>query len=238
MGTLSKTQGWFEKTAASADCSESDFLVLKADNITTADEFYFRFADQPKFEDWLKEVVFMKAAFLDEGGRATVFPRPVNDYPGGVQEWIRSSDVAGLRRLYVMSKELVRMDLARMASAKEGEEAVKMSEVVVADMEARLASEGHVGPTNDSERPGLLCLAKAQSVMVSYTYMPWEDYTSRLEEDVARKSGTKAKGLIFEQGQGGGIMLKNVGEEIRLSQVNDLVKFRRSWQFEAIATLC
>jgi len=179
----SKASTVFEQHAAKYDCAESDYLLLRREGIVCADDLYFRVNSSQELEDFMREKVFPWSAYL-ENDQIVTFNR--DSAEGDWQEWRRSADAAGLRRLWTISKDLAKKDLEDQPD--EGDKP-KVNKQVLADLENKAVERGMDAPVSDAERPSTYCLSKVMAITSNCSHLEWEVYSTLEEEEQAKRLG-------------------------------------------------
>jgi len=96
-----------------------------------------------------------------------------------------SDDVASLRKLWYLSKELCKAELEKLASGEDASR-VKVGLPSFVAMESAAIGRGMPKPSSDAERPSLFALTRLARNLVgpgaSFEYVPWESYLTLEEE--------------------------------------------------------
>jgi hypothetical protein len=195
MTTLSQANipAAFRKSAVQFRVSESDFLLMSNMGIYSHEAFALRVHSKDALEEYLRDVVCPSAAYNDPTRGLITFNRtPAIPW----QEFKRSEDAAALRKLWLLSKELCKGELEKLASGEDSSKTrITLTSAVAMEQEA--VSRGMVAPVSDSERPSLFTLAKMVKSFVgpgaTYEFVPWEMFLSQEEQDRLERSGTMPK---------------------------------------------
>jgi len=223
----SKASVAFEQSAARLECSESDYLLLKGAGITCMDQFYFQIHTPQELEDFTHEEIFPYAAYLDNG-QIQVFARPAED--GDWAAWRRSSDAAGIRRLWTVSKDTSKKELEK----KDEEEAPKVTRLVLMDLESKAVNRGMDAPVSDVDRPSTYCMGKVMGIPTHCTYLDWETYSTLDDEESAIRAGKKPTKTSLEV-SGQTLKLTQQGSDFSTSKVEDLVRMQEVLKIRSVA---
>ena len=110
----------FLKSAVQFGVAESDFLLLADLGVNTHEAFALRIHSREALEEFLRDVICPGAAYKDPVRGLQTFNRTP---PVAWQNFKMSEDSASLRKLWMLSKELCKGELERLAA---GEEASKV----------------------------------------------------------------------------------------------------------------
>ena len=103
----------FRKSALEGGVAESDFLFLQSLGIVTHEAFAMRVHSSDALEGFLRDHVCPSAAYQDPDQGLLVFNRT----PGiPWREFQLSEDCASLRKLWLLSKEMSKAEVEKMAS--------------------------------------------------------------------------------------------------------------------------
>ena len=183
----------FRKSALEGGVAESDFLFLGSLGIVTHEAFAMRVHSSDALEGFLRDHVCPSAAYQDPDQGLLVFNRtPAVAW----REFQLSEDCASLRKLWLLSKEMCKAEVEKMASGESsGKAKLRMGAHVA--MEEAAIGKGMPNPTSDSERPALYTLnqlAKSfQGPGASFEYLAWETYLTMEEEDRLGRAGVMPK---------------------------------------------
>ena len=226
----------FAKAAAKFGVSESDYLVLTSMGIATHESFYLRVHSQDDLEDFLKEVVTLKAGYDYGGDRGVVIFERTPRVPW--QEFKRSEDAGALRKLWSLGRELAKNELEKLAEGGDSSK-VKVGVAASVAMESAAVERGMPRPTSDSERPSHFALTKVARSLVgpgsSFEYIPWEVFLTLDEERRMERAGTlpKQRGEVV-LGKDDKLAVKDGKENaIPGDPVNDMEVLRRRLDIRA-----
>lgn len=106
----------FQRSAAQFGVAESDYLVLTSLGIHSYESFALRVHSKESLEEFLKDTICPQAGYRDPVQGLIVFNRtPAVAW----QEFKMSDDVASLRKLWYLSKELCKAELEKLASGED-----------------------------------------------------------------------------------------------------------------------
>ena len=229
----------FRKSAVQFGVAESDFLFLSHLGISTYEQFALRIPSNETFEDFMKDDVCPSAAYQDPDRGLIIFDRqPQVKW----RDFRLTEDAASLRKLWMLSREMCRAEVEKLASGDDGNRVrVKLGSHVA--MEEAAQVKGMPRPTSDAERPALRCLnLVAKSFLgpsASFEHLSWESYLTLEEEGRLVRAGLmpKTKGEL--------ILTKDSKEKVSLSErdkedplvepVSDLETMRRRLEIRARA---
>eukprot|EP00435_Cladocopium_sp_Y103_P009771 s2693_g2.t1 len=183
----------FRKSAVQFGVAESDFLLMNNMGIYTHEGLALRVHSKEALEEYLQEVICPSAAYADPVRGLITFNRTP---PVPWQEFKRSEDVASIRKLWLLSKELCKSELESLASGESsGKSKVTLTAAVTMEQDA--VSRGMPAPVSDSERPSLYTLSKMVKSFVgpgaAYEYLSWETFLSQEEQDRMERTGVMPK---------------------------------------------
>ena len=183
-----RSQLAFTRAATDFDVSESDFIVLTEDGVTTFEKMAYRLPTSTDVEDYLKSKVRVTSGYRYPDGRTVVFPTPAplpwNTYKSG-------DDPGCFRKLWNLSLQVAKKELESLASPEE-QTGRKVSLTMSQEMETRAVGEGMPAPLSDKERPSLLALTKvnqAYGPSGTFIYLTWETFLDREQEGRLRRAG-------------------------------------------------
>ena len=202
----------FRKSAVQFGVAESDFLFLSHLGISTYEQFALRIPSNETFEDFMKDDVCPSAAYQDPDRGLIIFDRqPQVKW----RDFRLTEDAASLRKLWMLSREMCRAEVEKLASGDDGNRVrVKLGSHVA--MEEAAQVKGMPRPTSDAERPALHCLnLVAKSFLgpsASFEHLSWESYLTLEEEGRLVRAGLmpKTKGEL--------ILTKDSKEKVSLSE--------------------
>ena len=168
--------------------AESDFFILESRGIVTYEGFSLRVPSKGDLEEFLRTTIVPSSGYKGGDGVLTVFPRvPQEDW----NEYKTSEDAASLRKLWLVSHEISKSEVERLATGDESARGKIHIQAAIA-MENEAIKRGMPAPGSDVERPSLYCLARAAKTLVgpgaSYEYVAWECFISMEEEAVLARA--------------------------------------------------
>lgn len=188
----------FSALAQRVQVRVQEMNVLMSEGIDTADEFYFRLQSPEALEKYLKDVMFLSIGKVGEDGVVTLEARIA---PADVDEFLRSSVVSAVRKLWHAAKELSIQDLKNLSDQAIGISDTKPKQVNITllnDLRARARSRG-ITDNSDRIRVGNLCLTKVlnnyQPLNGAFVYLELEEFTSAEEETFLLSMGVKPKNM-------------------------------------------
>ena len=154
----------------------------------TYESFALKILTRESLEEYLRRSICPRAAY-DGTGTLQVFARePQVDW----DDYKMSDDVAAIRKLWFLSKEVCKSEVDRLASSEEGARS-KVSLGAATAMEMAAIGRGMPVPVSDVERPSLHCLGRVAKSLVgpaaTYEHVPWEAYISLDKEDRLSRAG-------------------------------------------------
>ena len=183
----------FRKSAAQNGVAESDYLYMAHMGIVTHEAFALRVHSKDALEDFLRDHICPSAAYSDASNGLQVFARqPMVPW----REFKLSEDCASIRKLWLVSKEMCRFDLEKLASGEDGgRPKLKLASHVA--MEERAITKGMPQPSSDAERPALYAInhmvKNYQGPGAAYEYLSWEVFLTLEEEGRFSRAGTMPK---------------------------------------------
>ena len=178
----------FRSSAIQFGVAESDFLVMGSTGVYTYESFALKIATKEDLEGYLRRSI-CPAAGYDGTGQLQVFTRaPAIPW----DEFKMSDDVAAIRKLWFLSKEVCKAEVDKLASSEDGAR-TKVSIGSATAMEEAALARGMPRPSSDSERPSLHCLGRAARALIgpaaSHEYVPWEAFINLELEDRMGRAG-------------------------------------------------
>ena len=231
-----KSETAFGRAAVAFDVHESDYYVLLGSRINTLETLAFRFPEASDFESFLRKVMRVTAAYLDENGQVQTYSRPK------VFQWedYRQEDDAGcLRQLWTLASKASHKAMERLAG-DDPETKAKVTLTRSQELEDRAIDEGMPAPTSDKERPSLHTLTKVQGTFGpggSYQHLSWESYLSMEVENQLRRAGKfpKDKKEVYVQGEKLGLSSKDEGEITNAVKITDVLTLQDAFELRARA---
>eukprot|EP00435_Cladocopium_sp_Y103_P038959 s2430_g10.t1 len=183
----------FRKSAVRFGVGESDFLLMANEGISSHEAFAMRVHSKEALEEYLQDVICPGAAFQDPNRGLVLFNRtpqvPWRDFK-------RSEDAAAIRKLWLLSKELCKGELEKLATGDDSSRP-KVTLTSAVAMEEDAVKRGMTPPVSDSERPSLYTLTRMAKSFVgpgaTYEYLSWEVFLSQEEQDRMERSGAMPK---------------------------------------------
>eukprot|EP00435_Cladocopium_sp_Y103_P051475 s448_g16.t1 len=224
----------FRKSAVQFGVSESDFLLMSNMGIYSHEGFALRVHSKEALEEYLQEVICPSSAFNDPRRGLVTFNRtPAVPW----QEFKRSEDAAALRKLWLLSKELCKGELEKLASGGEGGK-VKITLTSAVAMEQEAVAKDMPMPVTDAERPSLFTLSKMVKSFVgpgaTHEYLSWEVFLSQEEQDHMERSGAmpKAKNeLVLSKDRA--VLQEKDGKDPPIEPTSDMEVMRKRLELRA-----
>ena len=182
----------FRSSASQFGVTESDFLVMGSTGVYTYKSFALKIATKESLEEYLRQTV-CPAAASDGTGQLQVFHRqpavPWNEYK-------MSDDVAAVQKHWLLSREVCKAEVDRLASSEEGTKS-KVSIGSATAMEKAAVGRGMPRPSSDADRPSLHCLSRVARSMVgppaTHEYVQWEVFINLEYEDRLNRAGRSGR---------------------------------------------
>ena len=237
MTTQATLASSFTKAAVKFNVAESDYLVMKAQGITTFESLTYRLPKSESLEEFLQGTIAPNAGYKEDDDSITVFKRAPavtwRDFQAG-------EDAGALRKLWAYSKEVCKADLEAMAGGDSDRTRAKVNVTTSTAMEAAAIKKGMPQPVSDAERPSLFSLSKAQQALsspgASFEHLSWEMFISSEEEGRLIRQGKMPKGqpeLIL--GKGDKLSLKEQALSPPVEQIEGIDRLRRCLDLRARA---
>jgi len=234
----SKVPSVFVNIAQRLGMDESDFQVLLASNIDTADELFFRLSDEAMLDSFITTTFYTNSAGWNaDRNEAVMYERNSEVTPG---EFKIGKSAANLRRLWMAARTLAKKDIEQMTADVQDDKPRKISAAVIQDAFAKAARRGIVVP-NDRVRPGNVTMSKVLEnfrIGGSFRHLEWEEFVSKQDEEQALIQGLKPKtGFKIVQGDSSALEGKADLQELRRVQVEEksFVIFEDTMQLRSLA---
>ena len=228
----------FCKTAAQCGVTESDFLYLSHMGIHTHDALALRVHSKDALESFLRDHICPSAAYSHPDRGLLIFNR-TPQVPW--REFSLSEDAAAIRKLWLLSHEMCKAEVEKMASGEDSTKSrVKLSSHVA--MEEAAKTKGLPQPSSDAERPSLYCLNRMAKCFLgpgaSHEYLSWEVYISLEEEDRMARAGImpKPRGEISLNKESKITVSSKDDEDPPVDHVSDLESLRQRLEIRARAS--
>ena len=228
----------FRKSAAQNGVAESDYLYMAHLGIVTHESFALRVHSKEALEDFLRDHICPSAAYSDPDLGLQVFVRqPAVPW----REFKLSEDSAAVRKLWLLSKEMCRVELEKLASGEDSSRSkLKLSSHVA--MEERATSKGMPPPASDTERPSLYAInhmvKNYQGPGAAYEYLSWEIFLTLDEEGRLSRAGKlpKTKTEVVLSKDSRLALSEKDGDEPLVDHVADLETMRTRLEIRARAS--
>ena len=189
-------------------------------------------------EDFFRDHICPSAAYSDPDHGLQVFSRqPAVPW----REFKLSEDSASVRKLWLLSKEMCRVDLEKLASGEDSSRPkLKLSSHVA--MEEKAVDKGMPKPTSDTERPALYVInhmvKNYQGPGAAYEYLSWEIFLTLDEEGRLSRAGKmpKSKTEVVLSKDSRLALSEKDGDEPLVEHVADLETMRTRLEIRARAS--
>ena len=183
----------FTKSAAQFNVAESDFLILESMRISSYEGFALRVPSKEDLEEFMRMSIVPSSGYKGGENRLMIFARaPAIPW----QEFRISEDAAALRKLWLVSKEICKAELERLATGDDATKG-KINIQTHLTMEDAAVQRGMPKPGSDVERPSLYSLNKVSRALIgpsaTYEYQPWEIFINLDDEMVLGRAGKLPK---------------------------------------------
>ena len=169
--------------------------LLRASQILTADEFFFRLPSNDKLEEWVSDTLRIRTTEVrpDIDGEDAIAIVPRIDATSGHaiedREFSRSALAASFRRLWSASKAAAQRDMNKAAEDAQFGAPGRVNAAVLADLAQKALQRG-VGAYEAHERPGQATVTRVMENFKHsgpWMYLPWEVFVSEDEENHHRR---------------------------------------------------
>ena len=178
----------FRASAIQFGLAESDFLVMGSTGVNTYESFALKIPTREDLEDYLRRSICPRAAYAGTGALQVFARQPQVAW----DDFKMSDDVAAIRKLWFLSKEVCKAEVDKLASSDDGAR-TKVSISTSTAMEELATKKDMPRPVSDVERPSLHCLGRVAKALLgpaaTHEYIPWEAFITLEKEDRLTRAG-------------------------------------------------